>query len=169
MRLRLINLTYKNCNGILIPDMDELDSRIIDQLSEHARQSSVELAQKLGVSETTIRRRIQRLEDIGVISFQVIVNPAKMGYEIIALLALEVDLNRIDEVSESLARCPNVRYVSLCTGNHDIFAGAWFKSSIELTKFVKEYLATIHGIRRSETFIVLDIKKNEVGWLGISG
>lgn len=149
--------------------MDELDSRIINQLSECARQSSVELAQKLGVSETTIRRRIQRLEDIGVISFQVIVNPAKMGYEIIALIALEVDLNRIDEVSGSLARCPNVRYVSLCTGNHDIFVGAWFNSSIELTKFVKEYLSTIHGIRRSETFIVLDIKKNEVGWLGISG
>jgi len=146
VRLRLINLTYKNCNGILIPDMDELDSRIIDQL-----------------------RRIQRLEDIGAISFRVTVNPAKMGYEIIALLALEVDLDRIDEVSGSLASCPNVRYVSLCTGNHDIFAGAWFKSSIELTKFVKEYLSTIHGIRRSETFIVLDVKKNEAGWLGISG
>jgi len=61
--------------------------------------------------------------------------------------------------------CPNVRYVSLCTGNHDIFIGAWLHSSGELTKFVKDYLANVPGIRKSETFVILDVKKDEIGWL----
>ena len=145
--------------------MDELDHRIMAELTQDSRQNSAELARKLNVSETTIRRRIQRLEDDGVITFSAIVNPAKLGYNIMAILALEVDLGSIDEVSESLAICPNVRYVSLCTGNHDIFIGTSFRSSSELTRFVKDYLARIPGIRRSETFLILDVKKDEVGWL----
>jgi len=145
--------------------MDELDHRIMAELVQDSRQNSAKLARKLNVSQTTIRRRIQRLEEHGVITFSAILNPAKLGYNTMALLALEVDLVSIDKVSESLALCPNVRYVSLCTGNHDMFIGTSFHSSSELTQFVKDYLAKIPGIRRSETFLVLDVKKDEVGWL----
>ncbi len=49
--------------------------------------------------------------------------------------------------------------------NHDLFIGAWFHSSGELTQFVKNYLAGVPGIRKSETFVILDVKKDEVGWL----
>ena len=145
--------------------MDELDRRLIEELAKSARQSSAELSRKLGVSETTIRRRIQHLEKNGAITFAAILNPAKLGYTIIAMIALEVDLGNIDKISESLAACPNVRYVSLCTGNHDIFIGTWFHSSVELTQFVKDYLAKVPGIRKSETFVILDVRKDEVGWL----
>jgi len=145
--------------------MDELGHRLIAELAKDARQSSAELARKLDVSETTVRRRIQHLEEQNVITFTAILNPAKLGYSIIAIIALEVDLGSIDKISESLALCPNVRYVSLCTGNHDIFIGTWFRSSSELTQFVKDYLARVPGIRKSETFVILDVKKDEVGWL----
>jgi len=145
--------------------MDDLDLRLIAELTKDARQSSAELSRKLNVSETTIRRRIQHLEEQGIITFTAIVNPSKLGYNIIAIIALEVELGQIDKISESLANCPNVRYVSLCTGNHDLFIGAWFHSSSELTQFVKDYLAGVPGIRKSETFLILDVKKDEVGWL----
>ena len=145
--------------------MDELDRRLKQELAKNARQSSAELSRQLGVSETTVRRRIQHLEENGAITFAAILNPAKLGYTIIALIALEVDLGSIDKISESLALCPNVRYVSLCTGNHDIFIGTWFHSSVELTQFVKDYLAKVPGIRKSETFVILDVRKDEVGWL----
>jgi len=151
--------------AILVSVMDELDRRLITELAKDARQSSAELSRKLGVSETTVRRRIEHLEEHGVITFTAILNPAKLGYSIIAIIALEVDLGSIDKVSESLALCPNVRYVSLCTGNHDLFIGTWFHSSAELTQFVKDYLAKVPGIRKSETFVILDVKKDEIGWL----
>ena len=145
--------------------MDELDHRLIAELAKDARQSSVELSRKLGVSQTTVRRRIQHLQEHGIITFAAIPDPVKLGYSIIAIIALEVDLGSIDAVSASLAICPNVRYVSLCTGNHDIFIGAWFHSSGELMQFVKDHLAKIPGIRKSETFVILDVRKDEVGWL----
>lgn len=159
------DLTDKKRRAILVSVMDELDRRLIIELAKDARQSSAELSSKLGVSETTVRRRIQHLQERGIITFTVVPNPAKLGYSIIAIIALEVDLGSIDAVSESLAICPNVRYVSLCTGNHDLFIGVWFHSSGELTQFVKGYLAKIPGIRKSETFVILDVRKDEIGWL----
>ncbi len=146
--------------------ISELDERLIIELSKAARQSSAELARKLNVSETTIRRRIQHLEKTGVVSFKATIDPAKLGYSITAIIAIEVELGKIDEVSDALASHPSVRYVCLCTGSHDIFVGTWFHSSADLTEFVKNYLAKIHGLRKSETFIILDVKKDEVGWLG---
>ncbi len=145
--------------------VDELDRSIIAELARDSRQSSAELARRLNVSETTVRRRIQRLEKEGIITFTAALDPSKLGYSIIAIIALEVELGKIDKISESLAGCPNVRYVSLCTGSHDIFIGTWFRSSSELTQFVKDYLAGVPGIRKSETFVILDVRKDEVGWL----
>ena len=158
-------MTGQPTRAILFAVMDELDLRLISELTKDARQSSAELSRKLNVSETTIRRRIQHLEAQGIITFTAILNPAKLGYSIVAIIALEVELGKIDEVAGSLASCPNVRYVSLCTGNHDLFIGTWFHSSGELTQFVKDYLAGVPGIRKSETFVILDVKKDEVGWL----
>ncbi len=158
-------LTGGVLHGILFSAMHEMDNRLILELGKDARQSSAELSAKLGVSETTVRRRIRHLEELGIITFAVVPDPAKLGYNIIALIALEVDLNRLDAVSESLAQCPNVRHVALCTGNHDIFIGVWFHTSAELTQFVKDYLARIPGIRKSETYVVLDVRKDEIGWL----
>lgn len=158
-------MTGQPTRAILFAVMDELDLRLISELTKDARQSSAELSRKLNVSETTIRRRIQHLEAQGIITFTAILDPAKLGYSIVAIIALEVELGKIDEVAGSLASCPNVRYVSLCTGNHDLFIGTWFHSSGELTQFVKDYLAGVPGIRKSETFVILDVKKDEVGWL----
>jgi Lrp/AsnC family transcriptional regulator for asnA, asnC and gidA len=145
--------------------MDEVDRRLVVELTRKARQSSAELSARIGVSDTTVRRRVRQLEDRRIITFAAIPDPLQLGYNLTAIVALEVDLNKIDEVVKSLATCENVRYVSLCTGNHDVFVGAWFRSSAELKQFVKDYIGDLPGIRKTETFIVLDVIKEEVGWL----
>jgi Lrp/AsnC family transcriptional regulator for asnA, asnC and gidA len=145
--------------------MDELDRRLMIELAKDGRRSSAELSSKLNVSATTIRRRIRQLQDRRIVTFAAIPDPLKLGYSLTAIIALEVNLNKIDQVAESLATCENVRYISLCTGNHDIFVGAWFRSSLELKQFVKDYIGDLPGIRKTETFVVLDVIKEEAGWL----
>jgi Lrp/AsnC family transcriptional regulator for asnA, asnC and gidA len=145
--------------------IDDLDKRIIAELARDARQTSAILSRKLGVSDTTVRRRINHLQECGIVASTVVPNAAKLGYRIMAIIALQVDLGNIDEIERCLAEYPNVRYVADCTGSHDIFVGAWFHSSHELARFVKDRLASMVGIRKSETFVILDVKKDEVGWL----
>ena len=82
-----------------------------------------------------------------------------------AIIALQVKLGSIYEVEELLVKYSNVRYVADCTDDYDMFIGAWFSSSHEIAKFFKDELVKVKGIIKSETFVILDVKKNEDGWL----
>jgi DNA-binding Lrp family transcriptional regulator len=140
--------------------MDDLDRRLILELVENAEQSNADLSLKLSVSEKTIRRRMSHLLEKGMLTRAFIPDLAKLGYTVRVFVALEVELSSIDKAIESLIGCTNVDFVALCTGHTDILLGAWFSSSEEMQYFVKNYLAKIPGIRKSETSVALDVKIN---------
>jgi len=149
--------------------IDDLDRNIIAGLTADARVKSTALAKKLGVSDTTIRHRIQRLEEEGVIKPTISVDASKMGYAVVLLIALQVDLGSIDVVAKELSAHPNVGYVAECTGLQDMFVGVWLHSPNELPHFVKEFLSKLPGIRKSETYMILNVHKNDISWLQSTG
>lgn len=138
--------------------MDKLDHRLIAELVANGRQSNTELSLKLGISEKTVRRRISHLVEQGIITWAVIPDPAKLGYNIRVFIALEVELCSLEKVIQSLVNCGNVDFVALCTGQFDLLLGAWFSSSDGMIDFVKNYLAAIPGIRKSQTSVALEVK-----------
>lgn len=148
--------------------MDELDLRLIKELLDIAEQNNSELSVKLGVSEKTIRRRISHLIDNGIISRVVVPDPSKMGYDVRVFIALEIELANLDDIIQSITSYANVDFVALCAGQIDILLGAWFHSSKEMVNFVKDYLAKIPGIRKTQTIIVLDIKQNKSAPIDLS-
>lgn len=150
---------------ILDSVMDEMDRRLITELAKDARQDNLELSRKLGISESTVRRRIRRLQDNSLITFTVVPDVGALGHGVLAIIGLEMDLGSLDQVAQTLSSSPNVHYVAVCTGNHDILFGASFRSHRDLIEFVMNSLGKMPGIRKSETFVILDVRKNEVGWL----
>ena len=142
--------------------MDRLDRLLIAELAGDARQSNVELSRKLGVSEKTVRRRIDDLVEQGVINWAVIPDPTKLGYKVRVFIWLEAELSNFDRITSTLSSCPNVDFVALCTGPFDILFGAWFTSSESMSDFIKNYLAHIPGIRKSQTYIALDVKVSRI-------
>jgi len=142
--------------------MDGLDNRLIAELAVDARRSNIDLSRKLGVSEKTIRRRINRLVEQGVISWSVVPDPAKLGYTVRAFILLEVEAPHVDDITQSLASCSNVDFVALCTGPFDILFGAWFVSSASMAKFLKDYLPKITGVRKSQTHVALQVTTGKV-------
>ncbi len=150
------------------PDMDELDLHLIKELLDNAEQNNAELSVKLGISGKTVRRRINHLIDNGMISRVVVPDPSKMGYDVRVFIALEVELTNLDDIVQSMNSYANVDFVALCAGQIDILLGAWFHSSREMVNFVKDYLAKIPGIRKTQTIIVLDIKQNKSAPIDLS-
>jgi Lrp/AsnC family transcriptional regulator for asnA, asnC and gidA len=121
------------------PCMDELDYKLIKELLRDAEISNTELSTKLSVSEKTVRRRITHLVDRGIINRVIILDPVKMGYDVRAFIALEVDLNCLDSVILSLNGFSNIDFVSTCTGQIDILMGACFIHR-EMADFVKTFV-----------------------------
>jgi len=82
--------------------IDELDLAIIRLLQQDSRMPSAEIARQLGVAERTVRARINRLVQDDVIRLVAVLNPAALGYEVVADIFLEVEPTRLEEVAARL-------------------------------------------------------------------
>jgi len=138
---------------------DRLDERLVHLLEKDAAQSSEALAKQLSVSAATVRRRVRRLIQSGALRIVAVVDPNKVGFPLAAVIAFDVDHDKLDSVTQLLASRPEVRWVSTTTGRFDILVLVRFRSTNELSDFIQRELVDIEGVRGSETFICLDVKK----------
>ena len=102
--------------------MDELDRNIIGILQLDGRASNAKIARQLGVSEGTIRRRLKRLIEDEAIQVLALPEPSKLGYTTEAVVALQVDPGKIEDVASALAKVPEALNVAVTTGSFDLFA-----------------------------------------------
>ena len=143
--------------------MDELDTKIVAMLQDDGRASNAGIARKVGVSEGTVRRRLKRLIQEEFIRVVAMLDPGKMGYAAEALIGVQVEPDKIDQVSEDLAKLDEVDWVTITTGSYDIFTWASLHSSEALGIFLRTKVGTIPGVRRTETFVNLAVKKRSYG------
>lgn len=139
--------------------IDELDLAIIRLLQRDSRMPSAEIARQLGVAERTVRARINRLVQDDVIRLVAVLNPAALGYEIVADVFLEVEQSRLEEVAARLVEMQEVSYVGLTTGERDISVQVFVPSVDALYRFITERLSTIPGVLNTTTYIVPRVLK----------
>lgn len=130
--------------------LDALDEKIIAELRRDGRQPNTHLARQIGVTEGTVRKRIQRLRDAGIIDVSAFVDLRRMGLDWDVIININCANGRIEDVGRQLAALAEVRYVALMTGRYDLLVAAFFRSQTELTHFLLESLPKIDGITRSE-------------------
>ena len=139
--------------------MDKLNKNIIEILKSDGREPNAEIARNLGVSEGTVRRRIKIMIEEKVLNVYAVPDPKKTGYNEEALIGIQVDPNKLDQVGESIAEHEYATWVSRTTGGFDIFTWVTVPDSKELTNFLTYFLGNLEGVNKTETFISLDILK----------
>ena len=140
-------------------ELDRTDLAIIEQLRDDGRRSNVDLAASIGVTEATVRRRLQRLMDDDLVQIMAVTNPRKLGYTIDAAVQVRAQGSRVLEIAEQLAGMAEVRMVACTTGPFDIEAVGMFRSQEELFAFVTERVATIPGVESTSTVLYLKVVK----------
>lgn len=134
---------------------DAIDHHIISILEDNGRATNREIAEAVGVSEGTVRNRIERLIRDEVLRIVGVTNPAKLGLNTAVVISISAELPRITAIAEAIATVPGVVYVGYTTGNADIIGLAFFPGNDELTDFMTRTLAGIPGIIKAETNIIL--------------
>lgn len=135
------------------PSLDALDHRLLDLLGADARTPHAALAGAAGAPESTVRRRLHRLADGGLLRTQVSVDPRLLGVEVDANLWLEVPPGRLAAAGETLARHPQVHGVLATGGPSNLMAAVFCPDHAALYRFQTEVLGPL-GVRRVETAIV---------------
>lgn len=144
--------------------LDELDKKILAYLQEDGRMTFVTLASLLGVSEGTIRKRVKRLEENGVLKTMGVTDPLRMGLDTVAFIWFKVNRHHMDSVIEALSNLSAVRYLVVTTGGYDLVAMVVLPSRTQLVTLLNEKLSQIEGIVSTETSIVLQIHKQIHDW-----
>lgn len=115
--------------------VDEVDEKLLELLRVDARESYVELAKKLGTSEGTVRARLKRLLDAGIIRRFTI---RTAGSNIKALIEIKVETNvHTADISSQIAKWKGVEQVFEISGEHDIMVVAEAQNTGELNEVIE--------------------------------
>lgn len=144
--------------------LDELDRQIVRTLQKNGRTSNTDIARALGVTETTIRKRIAQLLEEDMMTIVAVPTPKAVGGSVSALIGLSVSLRAIHEVSQRLRACREVRYVGMSAGRHDIMIEIFAQDQESLLEFITETLGAIEGITNVETSLILKVVKFAYEW-----
>ena len=146
--------------------MDRLDVQIVSRLQKDGNATNANIAKSIlpsPVSEETVRRRLKRLMQDGYMKIVAIPDARKMGYESQVIIGLQVDADKVDDVAAALSEMDEVSWVSVTTGSFDIFGWAAVKSFDQLSDFLRTRVGRIEGVKKMETFLTLESKKQEHG------
>ncbi|MBC7130424.1 Lrp/AsnC family transcriptional regulator [Candidatus Bathyarchaeota archaeon] len=142
-------------------NLDEVDRQILKLLQEDSRLSYNKVASKLGISVGTAYNRIKQLEEKGIIQgYTTMVDAAKVGYNLTALILIQAEGKHLVEVENEISKRENVVCVYDITGDFDIAAIARFKDRADLNQFIKGMLG-IPYVKRTVTNVVLNVVKED--------
>ena len=144
--------------------IDEIDRGIVALLQNDGMLTNVALADILGISEATVRRRRLRLQEEDVIRVVAVADPHKLGFAIMAIIGIQTQRTKLADVEHALKQMSQVRFLGVTLGAYDLMLEAWFKTNDELLTFVTETLAHIDGITRTESFQIMRLSKYTYDW-----
>ena len=140
--------------------MDAVDRRILNHVKDHGRDSYREIAKEVGISPSTVMKRIKEMEDIGIIrGYGALLDYDKMGFDIHVIVDVRVAKGKLHQIEKKIARHPSVLMVFDNTGSFDSTVIARFGNRANLDRFLK-LLQTYDFVERTETKLILNTVKD---------
>jgi Lrp/AsnC family transcriptional regulator for asnA, asnC and gidA len=142
-----------------LPTLDGLDRRIVEILTVDARVSNRQIAAQLGVTEGTIRGRINRLEEGGAIRLTAVTNVQFVGSPKTVLIGIQAHHGELKTLCQKIAAMPEIRCVILMLGRFDILAIGLFIALEDIVDVANNRILAMPGVRHVETSIAVKTLK----------
>ena len=126
----------------------ETDDRIVGLLQQDADLTYKELAKKLRLKESTVRKRVLSLKKRGVIRrILAQVDPKLLGYRVQAGLGINVDPSMMVDVGKKIVQMSETRMVLSTTGEYDFFTVVWTRDRDSLSTIMSS-VSNIEGVTK---------------------
>jgi Lrp/AsnC family transcriptional regulator for asnA, asnC and gidA len=122
------------------------------------------VARRLNVPEATVRYRVRRLTDTGILKIAASVDPEHLGYALTSVISVQVEPRLFVKTSDTIAAMPEVMWLAITAGATDIIFTASFHNQEEMFAFVADRLAHVEGIDRIETSVCMRVVKKSHQW-----
>ena len=139
-------------------DLDDLDIAILQALVDDGRQSSRKIARTHNVSEGTIRTRLGRLTQAGLVRVVAMVEPVALGLAgVIACVSLRADRARLSSIQKEVAALPESVFTAVCVGSADLSLALAATDPQQLIELISSRLHTIDGVLATDTLLMVDV------------
>ncbi|WP_283137459.1 Lrp/AsnC family transcriptional regulator [Rhizohabitans arisaemae] len=140
--------------------LDAMDMDILGILGVEGRAGFLSVAKRLGVTESTVRRRFDSMIERGCAAVASFAPPAALGYEAEVLFWLAVEPGHLDEIAATLHRHPGVRLILATLGESSMLCEVIMPTTVDLHHFTSRTLGRIPGIRSWTADIqILNVKR----------
>jgi DNA-binding Lrp family transcriptional regulator len=134
------------------PRLDDLDRRIIAELSHNGRLPFATVGDTLGVSESQVRKRVHRMTATGAVRIMALTNPRSLGFETLAFVGITAAAHQsVTELADVIAALPSVAYLAVCAGRYDMLAEVVCRDNEHLMSVLDSEFRTLSGVTRRET------------------
>lgn len=144
--------------------IDDIDREIVRILQVDGRKSNSDVARRLGVTETTVRKRLAALLEGDYIEIVALPTPRLVGLTVSAILGISTTLRDVRSVAKQVSARTEVRYCGIATGQYSLIVEAFFSDHAHLLSFVTEFLGQIEGVTNVATSLILEIEKFSADW-----
>jgi DNA-binding Lrp family transcriptional regulator len=145
--------------GAIFVQLDDFDRRIVTALAKHGRLSAVELAANVGLSPSTVTRRLQALEASGTIhGYRAMIDPTAAGLGISIFVEITLERQNDDTLrafEAGLAACPNVLSCHLMSGSSDYLIHIVAHDLPDFERLHANVLGHLPGVARIESKFAL--------------
>ncbi|MEV7063176.1 Lrp/AsnC family transcriptional regulator [Streptomyces collinus] len=135
--------------------LDAADEALLAVLARDGRAPLTELQASTGLSESAVRRRLDRLRSTGVLYLTVQFDNEHFGNDVVAMLWLTVAPAALAEIGRALASHVEVSFAAATTGQANIVAATLHPSTGDLYAYLSDTIGALDGVRSVETTLTL--------------
>jgi Lrp/AsnC family transcriptional regulator, leucine-responsive regulatory protein len=162
---RLANMPTFHQYSQQMAKLDDLNQRILRELTRDARQSNLDLAARVGLSPSACLRRVQELERAGVIKgYRAVLDPARLGIGFVAYVT--VGLNSHTKAAQeaferAVSRAHEVRECHNITGTVEYLLRVEAADLAAYKHWHTEVLGVLPQVHAITTFVVMGSPKDD--------
>ena len=144
-------------------ELDKIDYNLCKALSEDGRIKMKDLSKNLNISEPTLRTRIKRLRNQGILSVRPIIHSEKFSFGITGIINIKARASELQKIRNLLSSLIEVDRLYHTMGEFDFIAIISAQDVQRFERIVSEKLVNITGIESLRTSIVLNTSKDNYG------
>ena len=132
---------HEASRGPSYPPLDEIDHRIVAELSADGRISFAELGRRTNLSSPAVTERVKRLEQTGVITgYRAQIDPRALGYQLTAIVRVKPAVRQLSKIAELAGEIPQVEECLRITGEDCFYIKLHLGSIEELPDVLDQFL-----------------------------
>jgi DNA-binding Lrp family transcriptional regulator len=134
-------------------EIDKTDKKILSILMEDGLARPASIKSRLGMGESTIRKRMKKMSDNGLFRIIVVPNPEVLEHEVWATMGININKRLAYEVLDAIVKYPEVYLASVAIGRFNLVIAARFHHIDFINQFINIKLPEIEGVSYVETFL----------------